>query len=105
MGRIGKTINKYKIMIGEKISPILVEIEETLWEFEYYNGTKPNYTIEGLRASIKIFMSTMMDKIWELQEEEKIDPEDRVKMVEKLGNDVRNIVKTYVNIDTHDLYK
>jgi len=30
---------------------------------------------------------------------------DREKMVQKLGEDVRQLVKTYTDIDTHDLYK
>ena len=91
--------------IGEKLSPVLVEIENTLWEFECNIGSKPSYTKEGFRAAIKIFMSVMMDKIWELQEDEKIDMEDRVKMVERWGQDVRQLVKTYIDIDTHNLYK
>lgn len=53
-------------MIGKKINPILVEIEETLWEFESNYPTKPEYNIDGFRASIKIFMSALMDKMWEL---------------------------------------
>ena len=91
-------------MIGKKISPILSEIEDTLWEYEAAGGTKPEYTIDGFRGAIKIFMSVLMDKIWELQEEEGIPMEDRVKMVEKAGKDVRELVKTYTDIDTHDLY-
>jgi hypothetical protein len=92
------------ISIGEKISTILAEIEDTLWEFEYYQGTKPGYAIEGFRAAIKIFMSVMMDKIWELQQDEKISMDDRIKMVEKCGYDVRDIVRIYTGIDTHELY-
>ena len=92
-------------MIGQKISPILVEIEDTLWEFEANNGVKPEYTIEGVRASVKIFMSVLMDKMWDLQSNEKIDIKDREKMAEKVGQDVRKLIKTYTDIDTHDLYK
>jgi hypothetical protein len=92
-------------MIGEKISPILSEIESTLWEFEARYEKKPGYTTDGFRASIKIFMSAMMDKIWDLQENEKIDFETRCNMAEKCGQEVRKIVKTYTNIDPHDLYK
>ena len=92
-------------MIGSKISPILEEVEETLWEFEAYVGEKPNYTDGGFRAGIKIFMSVLMDKIWELQQLEKMSTEDRINMVEKLGKDVRDLVKTHTNIDTHTLYK
>ena len=60
-------------MIGKKISPILVEIENTLWEFESNKGVKPEYTDEGFRSATKIFMSTIMDKMWELQEKENIN--------------------------------
>jgi hypothetical protein len=92
-------------MIGKKLSPILVEIEDTLWEFEANRGIKPEYTNEAFRSGIKIFMSVLMDKIWELQENEKITLDDRIKMVEKAGADVRELIKTYTNIDTQDLYK
>ena len=92
-------------MIGQKISPILEEIEETLWEFEGNSGMKPEYTTEGFRAGIKIFMSVVMDKMWELQQDETIDMEDRINMVEKCGNEVRELVKRYTNIDPPDLYK
>ncbi len=93
-------------MIGKKLSPILNEIENTLWEFEAEELTsKPNYTKEGFRGATKIFMSVMMDKIWELQEDEKITMEDRINMVTKCGEDVRKLIKTYTNIDTHELYK
>lgn len=92
-------------MIGKKISPILVEIENTLWEFEANNeDIKPEYTDEGFRATLKIFMSVLMDKMWELQFNEKIDIKDRLNMAEKAGNDLRELVKTYTNIDTHEFY-
>jgi hypothetical protein len=92
-------------MLGEKLSPILEEIEYTLWEFEANGGLKPNYTTEGFRAGIKIFMSVLMDKIWELQQDESISIDERINMAQKAGEDVRNLVKTYTNIDTHSLYE
>ncbi len=90
--------------IGENFSPILSEIEDALWEFEANNGSKPGYTTEGFRAAIKIFMSALMDKIWELQSDENIDIQDRINMVKKCGKDMRNLIKTYTNIDTHKLF-
>jgi len=92
-------------MIGQKISPILEEIEDTLWEFEANDGSKPNYTIEGFRGGVKIFMSVLMDKIWELQSNEKIPMENCIQMVEQAGKDVRQLIKTYTDIDTHQLYE
>lgn len=91
-------------MIGEKLSPILAEIEQTLWESEFNSPIKPNYTIIGFRGAVKIFISVLMDKIWELQEDEKIDLEDRKNMAEKCGQEVRELVKRYTDIDTHKLY-
>lgn len=91
-------------MIGKKISPILSEIEDTLLEFEINKGGKPGYTTEGFRAAIKIFMSALMDRMWKLQYDEKMDINDRLKMVKKAGEDVRKLVKTYTDIDTYDFF-
>jgi len=91
-------------MIGQKLSPILEEVAETIWEAEAMHGLKPEYTVEGFRAGIKIFMSVLMDKMWELQQDETIDFETRMIMAQKAGKDVRTLIKTYTNIDTYDLY-
>ena len=90
-------------MIGKRISPILEEIENTLWEFEV-RGMKPEYTKEGFRAGIKIFASVLVDKIWELQQGENIERQDRLNMVQKVGEEIRQLVKTYTGIDSHELY-
>lgn len=92
-------------MIGKKISPILVEIEDMLFEFEVNKGLPPEYTDEGFRAAIKIFASALMDKIWILQSDEKMDMKDRINMALKVGDDIRKMVKTYTNIDTHGFYE
>lgn len=91
-------------MIGKRISPVLEQIENDLWMWEANEMVKPEYTQEGFRAAIKIFMSTLMDKAWNLQENENMDFPDRIKMVERAGQDVRKLVKTYTNIDTKELY-
>lgn len=92
-------------MIGKKLSPILSEIESALMEFEINVAKPPEYTDEGFRASVRIFLSAMLDKMWKLQEDEGIDIDTRADMAEKLGNEIRNIVRVYTNIETHDLYK
>jgi hypothetical protein len=92
-------------MIGKKLSPILSEIESALIEFEINVAKPPEYTDEGFRASVKIFLSVMLDKMWKLQEDEGIDIDTRANMAEKLGTEIRNIIRVYTNIDTHDLYK
>ena len=79
-------------MIGKKISNGIEEMENTLWEYEAFNGAKPNYTLEGFRASTKIFMSALLDKFFEKQQAEGVSQEDTLKAVEKLGQDVRALV-------------
>lgn len=94
-----------KKMIGKKLSGILHEIELALLEFETNVARPPEYTDEGFRAAVKIFMSAMLDKMWKLQENEDIDINTRADMATKLGNELRNMVRVYTNIDTHNLYK
>lgn len=79
-------------MIGKELSPVLEEMEATLWEYEAFNGAKPNYTLEGFRASTKIFMSALLDKFFEKQQAEGVSQEDTLKAVEKLGQDVRALI-------------
>jgi len=92
-------------MIGKQLSPILVEIEEKLWDFEFHTPDQPEYTDEAFRAVCKIFMSVLMDKMWNLQEKEGIEVEDRIMMAVKAGKDLSNLVKTYTDIDTYKMYE
>lgn len=91
-------------MIGKKLSPVLEEIEATLWEFEANDGGKPNYSLQGFRASVKIFMSALVDKFFEKQQADGISEKDTLEAVEKLGQDIRAFVFNATGIDTHQLY-
>lgn len=93
------------VKIGIAISPLLERIENTLWLHEANQGDPPGYTMDGFRAIIKIFMSAMMDKMWELQVEEDLDLEDKKAMAESCGEDLRKLVHTYTGIDTLNMYK
>jgi hypothetical protein len=92
-------------MIGKELSPILVEIEQKLWEFEFHTPNKPEYSEQAFRAACKIFMSALLDKMWNLQENEDLEIEDRLLMAEKAGQAMRSLVKTYTDIDTHKFYE
>jgi hypothetical protein len=91
-------------MIGETLSPILVEIEETLWEFEANSDNPPEYTADGFRAVCKIFISVLMDAMWNEQEKHKIPMELREKEAEILGHKINAIVLEHTKIDTRNLY-
>jgi hypothetical protein len=91
--------------IGRAISPLLERIEDTLWLHEHQEGVPPGYTMDGFRAIVKIFMSAMMDKMYELQVKEDLDLEDKKAMAESCGEDLRKLVHTYTGIDTLEMYK
>jgi len=88
-------------LIGEKLSPILVEIESTLLE----SSGQPNFTPDGFRACLYIFSSVMLDKMWDLMQKEDIPIEIREDMSTQMGNDVKNLVKKYCDIDTFGIYR
>ena len=92
-------------MIGQRLSPILAELENTIWESEVHNPLPPEYTLAGFRGALKICMSAIMDKMWDLQEAENMALADREAMAERCGNDFRKLVKIYTGIDSTKLYE
>ena len=92
-------------MIGQNLSPVLCEIENTLWEFEEQELGNPEFTKDGFRAILKIFMCGIMDKMWEMQSLEEIDMDIRGAMAKKCGEELRKFVKIYTGIDSVELYK
>ena len=96
---------KIRKPVGQRLSPVLEEIEDMLWEFELFcPGIRPKYTTEGFRASIKIFASGLLDKMWIYEDKNKVPLKDRKRCAEKAGQDIRKIVKKYTGIDNYDLY-
>ena len=91
--------------IGEKLSPILEEIEGTLFEFEAEELGQPLYTEGGFRAAVKIFMSVVMDSLWNMQEFADMPLDERLDMAEEAGLDIKKLIMKYTGIDTHTLYK
>jgi hypothetical protein len=45
----------------------------------------------------------MLDKMWKLQEKEKMAMKDRMIMSENFGKRLRELIKTYTDIDTFNL--
>lgn len=90
--------------IGEKLSPVLYDIETLIIEHEAYAGTPCEFTDEGFRAALKIFMAAMLDRLWSLQESENISQELRCEMSREMGIKLKDFVRIYTGIDTTKLY-
>jgi hypothetical protein len=67
------------------------------------NGKKPNFTNRDFMNAIIIFQTALMDKLFDNQNYDKMDIENRKKMAFSCGNDLRKLIHTYTNLDTHHI--
>jgi hypothetical protein len=67
------------------------------------NVEKPNFTNRHFMNTIIIFQNALMDKMYDNQNYDDMDIEDRLKMVETCGNELRKLIHTYTGLDTHKI--
>lgn len=53
--------------------------------------------------AVIIFQTALMDKMYDNQNYDKMNVDDRLKMAEKCGLDLRKLIHTYTNLDTHKI--
>jgi hypothetical protein len=66
------------------------------------NENKPNYTNREFMNCLIIFQTALMDKMFDNQEYDKMDVENRLKMANQCGLDLRKLIHTYTGLDTHN---
>ena len=64
------------------------------------NVEKPNYTNRHFMNTIIIFQNALMDKMYDNQNYDDMDIEDRLKMVETCANELKKMIHTYTGLDT-----
>ena len=68
------------------------------------NGAeKPNYSNRDFMNTLLIFQTALMDKMYNNQDCDKMDKEDRMNMANKCGLDLRKLIHTYTGLDTHKI--
>jgi hypothetical protein len=65
------------------------------------NENKPNYSNRDFMNCVIIFQNALMDKMYDNQDYDKMSLEDRMNMTFKCGEDLRKLIFTYTNLDTH----
>ena len=80
----------------EKHSKELELIANTILNSE----EKPNYTDDEFMNCVLIFQNALMDKMYDNQNYDNMNLEDRSKMASKAGNELRKFIFTYTNLDT-----
>lgn len=85
-------MNPYEIIFKE-IATGLLEVAEI----------KPNYTDEAMVSVTLIFQSVFMDKLFDTMEYDNMNKEDRLKMAESAGSELKKLIHTYTGLDMHKL--
>lgn len=67
------------------------------------NGMKYDYTDEDLFNSLVIFSSVLGTKLYDLGISERQGIEIMKKQAQKMGEELRLLIYTYTDIDTHEL--
>lgn len=62
---------------------------------------KPNYTNREFMNCLIIFQNALMDKMYDNQDYDNMNIDDRIKMSVQCGLDLRKLVHTYTGLDTH----
>ena len=72
---------------------------------QYLDNTdiKPNFTNREFMNAVIIFQTALMDKMFDNQDYDKMDNKDREQMAINCGMDLRKLIHTYTNLDTHKI--
>lgn len=79
------------------------ELEKIATEILNTSRIKPNYTNRDFMNIVIVFQSAMMDKLFEVMNFDNMALEERLKMAEKCGLDLKDYIYKYTNIDTHKI--
>ena len=67
------------------------------------NENKPNYTNREFMNALIIFQTALMDKMWDNQNYDKMEMQDRENMAVQCGLDLHKLIHTYTGLDTHKI--
>ena len=62
---------------------------------------KPNFSNRDFMNTLLIFQFALMDKMYDVQDSDKMSLENRGEMATKCGMDLRKLIHTYTGLDTH----
>jgi hypothetical protein len=88
--------------------PAIKEIEQGLWDHDTLvdKGFAPHYEYsdDEFRAALKIFMSAIMARMFEHQENQGISLGDREIESFNVGSKISHLIEIYTGIETKKLY-
>ncbi len=79
------------------------QLETIANELLQKEGVKPNYSNRDFMNAVIIFQTALMDKMYDNQDYDKMDLDNRMQMANQCGLDLRKLIHTYTGLDTHKL--
>jgi len=93
-----------KLMI-ESIENVLMTVDTQMMQNFIIIGKKPDFTENTMVSATNIFASVVFDKMIEIQDDENMDDEDRIKMTQKFVQDLDKLLFTYCGIKREEKQK
>ncbi len=90
-------------IVYAKIEGVIQQIGHAL-QFDLH-GHKPDFDDVTFLNALFIFQNALLDKMYNLQKTENINSQDSQEMAIAAGLALKNLIKTYTNIDTEILIK
>jgi len=91
---------------GAKITPVLKEVSDSLWEIDAREHQQPyEYGETALNSAVKIMMSVGFDRMWSDFEALDTDKESRLNLVEDFGAELRMLIIKHIGVDMHEEIK
>ena len=78
------------------------QLEEIATDLLHASGEKPNYSNRDFMNCILIFQTALMDKLFDNQEYDNMNIDDRLKMANECGLNLRKLVHIFTGLDTHN---
>ncbi len=88
--------NKIFIEMKKELEALAMEILKT-------GETRQNLSNRDFMNCVIVFQFGIMNKMFDLQEQEDMDFDNRSEMVNNCGAEIRKLVKTYTDVDTHNI--
>jgi len=66
------------------------------------NENKPNYTNRDFMNCLIIFQTALMDKMYNNQDFDDMEIQQRIEMATQCGSDLRKLIHAYTGLDTHN---
>jgi hypothetical protein len=88
---------------SETLEIIANDFLEQNCEIDPTENPKPNYSNRDFMNAVIIFQTALMDKMFDNMDFDKMDLEERYKMAQSSGEELRKLIHTYTGLDTHKI--